>query len=76
MTRVLDIPDAGPIVCDDCRQLYDQPVYYTLGGDPDDPESMGNFHDDGSDCTDNLCPSCAGPYLEPDDPNDPRRQEA
>ena len=28
-------------------------------------------HDD--DCTGNLCPACAGPHLEPDQPGDPRR---
>jgi len=73
--------------CDDCYLEYPGPVYYTF--DPDacvstrDAVQEGERHPltdnpdeeivHGDDCTGNLCPSCAGPYLEPDQPGDPRR---
>lgn len=61
-------------VCDDCGLAYEGPVYYTVEPpDPDDPEAAGDWHDDGSECTGSFCPKCAGPFLEPDDPNDPRK---
>lgn len=59
--------------CDDCRSWYDGPVYYTLGADVIDEADMKLAHLSGEPCTDNLCPGCAGPYLTPDDPSDPRR---
>ena len=62
-------------VCDDCRQPYDGPVYYTVE-DPADPESGGDWHDDGSTCTGSFCPDCAGPFLDPDIEGDPRRPTA
>jgi hypothetical protein len=66
------------LTCDDCGLAYAGPAYYTF-----DPEGCG--HDMGptgggryiwmphGDCTGNLCPACAGPYIEPDHENDPRR---
>jgi len=59
--------------CDDCRKVYAYPDYYTFDSDGcelrigDDPDPVAH------DCTGNLCPECAGPHLEPDDPADPRR---
>lgn len=73
--------------CDDCGKAYDGPTYYTfdvercvssrdymqLGEriEPTWPADMDIPH--GDDCTGNICPSCAGPYLDPDDPFDDRR---
>lgn len=48
-----------------------------LVGDPNDlfdPPRLVHKSDKSA-CTANLCPRCAGPYLEPDDPDDPRRLE-
>jgi hypothetical protein len=61
--------------CDDCRHYYDGPVYYTLGTDNvfGDGKRCLVHDDDGTSCTGNLCPRCAGPYLEPDAPGDERR---
>ena len=73
--------------CDDCGRDYKDPVYYTfdkdacistrsmvqagerkpLTADPDEEI----YH--GDDCTGNLCPACAGPYLTPDNEYDWRR---
>lgn len=58
----------APARCDDCRAQYTGPAYYTF-----DRESCMAGSDDGHDCTGNLGPECAGPYLEPDRPDDPRR---
>jgi hypothetical protein len=55
----------GP-TCDECRTTYEPPIYYSLG-DGDDSEKADHV------CTRNLCPECAGPDLDPDDPTDPRR---
>jgi hypothetical protein len=52
--------------CDDCRKVYAGPAYYTF-----DPE--GHDGDHAHICTGSLCPEDAGPYLVPDDPDDPRR---
>jgi hypothetical protein len=73
--------------CDDCGREYEWPPYYTfpeescvstrdfmqLGErvEASWPAEDGIEH--GDDCTGNLCPACAGPYLEPDDPSDWRR---
>jgi hypothetical protein len=59
--------------CDDCGQEYATPAYYSF-----DPDGCVWTEDNGAkviphDCTSNLCPECAGPYLEPDDPADARR---
>lgn len=48
--------------CDDCRKEFYAKPYYTLGDEAE-----------GTDHTGHLCPQCGGPYLEPDDPNDPRK---
>jgi hypothetical protein len=57
-------------ICDDCEQSYPGPAYYTF-----DP--MGCSHttdgEEGDECTGNLCPSCAGIWLDPDQPGDTRR---
>ena len=62
------------IICDDCREAYLEPPYYEF--DPDgctDDEPHGDYEPHGDDCTGNVCPDCAGPYLDPDNPGDPRR---
>jgi hypothetical protein len=47
---------------------------YTQMGERIEPFWPDEFSvEHGSDCTGNLCPSCAGPYLDPDDPFDDRR---
>ena len=63
------------LICDDCREPYDPPVYYTFEtclyeSFPTALTSAGREHPY---CTGILCPRCAGTYLEPDDPDDPRR---
>ncbi len=63
----------GVKVCDDCGQEYPGPAYYTFP-----PYSCRTSNHDGDPiphrgCTENLCPRCAGPYLEPDRRGDPRR---
>jgi len=59
-------------VCDDCRKTYDGPVYYTLQEEDDahlDPDTLAIE----GECTGSLCPDCAGRFLTPDDPEDPRK---
>lgn len=68
------VTPAPTYTCDDCRREFPGRPYYTF-----DPEhcmdipiaAIASPH--GEDCTGNLCPTCAGPFLVPDDPNDPRR---
>jgi hypothetical protein len=64
---------AGMKECDDCMQQYPGPAYYTFH--PRDCKTSNHrgeaFPHVG--CTGNLCPRCAGPDLEPDRPDDPRR---
>ena len=60
-------------ICDDCGNAYLSPRYYTF--DPrdciaDDGISGEHRHEG---CTGNMCPPCAGSFIEPDDENDPRR---
>lgn len=54
-------------ICDDCREAYPTPTYYTF-----DREACiaayGSQHDD---CTGNLCPDCADRII-PDNSQDPR----
>jgi len=57
-------------ICDECSQEYEGPAYYTLEEDHHPPEETTLAIEV---CTGNLCPECAGPFLEPDDPDDPRR---
>ncbi len=72
------------VQCDDCRQWYLGPAYYTLGTGYADGDGVvsGVFGDgesglvhasDRSVCTGSLCPRCAGPDLEPDVSGDARR---
>lgn len=49
--------------CDDCGKEYAAPAYYTF------PIEYAGDHE----CTGNLCPECAGPFLEPDNSEDRRR---
>lgn len=67
------IPDPQPDeleVCDDCGQPYVGPAYYTFPSDA----CSAHEHEppDDTSCTGNICPSCAGPYVSPDQP-DPRQ---
>jgi len=64
---------AGVKICDDCLQEYAGPGYYTFH-----PRYCKTTNHKGEafahlGCTGNLCPRCAGPYLEPDRRDDPRR---
>ena len=69
----------GPIqsivffICDDCGEAYMSPMYYTF-----EPSDCHVDDDDGphKGCTGNLCPSCAGPDIDPYDLHDPRRPSA
>ncbi len=66
------------IICDDCRHAYLEPVYYTFEVEACIQDSGGyeTPHADSEEgCTGNMCPECAGSYLDPDDPDDPRRPE-
>jgi hypothetical protein len=59
--------------CDDCGVTCPGAIYYSL--DPEtcsvDPEFNEPAPHEG--CTGNLGPECAGPFLVPDQPDDPRR---
>lgn len=72
MTTTLGRP-AGMKTCDDCQEEYAGPAYYTFLP----TECVTSDHDGPArahlGCTGNLCPRCAGPDLEPDRPDDPRR---
>lgn len=64
-------------ICDDCGVAYIGPAYYTF--DPD-ACNITESYDDGREavdvphpCTGNMCADCAGPYLDPDFDDDPRR---
>lgn len=60
-------------ICDDCRQAYLDPPYYTFPTEAC-KESIGMvIPTPHKECTGNLCPDCAID-LEPDNENDPRRQ--
>ena len=54
--------------CDDCGKTYEGRPYYTF--DPKDCTADADPH---LGCTGNICPRCAGPDLEPDLLDDPRR---
>ena len=55
--------------CDDCGKEYAGPAYYTF-----DSEACVSGNDiPHVGCSGNVCPACAGPYLEPDAPDDSRR---
>jgi hypothetical protein len=60
-------------ICDDCREAYLTPAYYVFEPEGCTVDDEGTPHEG---CTGNLCPACAGPYLEPDKPDDPRRPRA
>ena len=65
--------DMCPHRCDDCRKTYTGQPYYTFDEagcnevDIIDGAEVAVEHD----CTGNLCPECAGPFLDPDEGNDP-----
>jgi len=64
---------AGAKICDDCGKEYAGPAYYTFH-----PKDCKTSRHRGrpiphAGCTGNLCPRCAGPYLEPDRAGDSRR---
>jgi hypothetical protein len=72
--------DSGEVVatftiCDDCEAAYPDPPYYTFDVNAC-RTSVGQdvFTMPHENCTGNLCPDCAS-MLEPDDENDPRKQE-
>lgn len=60
--------------CDDCRVWFGgdgEPPFYTLGDEVD--PSDAKFHDsEGTEHTPYLCADCCGPFLEGDEPDDPR----
>jgi hypothetical protein len=67
------------VICDDCREAYPEPAYYSFDTDActttgTDDQIIQHMDDpvDGP-CTGNMCPDCAGPYLWPDDQDDPRK---
>ncbi len=64
----------GAEVCDDCGQAYPGPAYYSVGEGcelwEETPDGATRLEHE---CTGNICPDCAGPFLEPDLENDPRR---
>lgn len=61
--------------CDDCGGIYLGPPYYSIEPDDCSNEIKALTLEDDSEhvCTTSLCPDCAGPWLEPDDPDDKRR---
>ena len=66
-------------ICDDCGVAYVGPPYYTFEPDSCDETETdidGRTTEIPHPCTGNMCPSCAGPYLDPDFDDDPRRPEA
>lgn len=66
------------VICDDCREAYLEPAYYSYGDDDllteTDPVT-GATTEVPHECMHNLCPACAD-QLEPDDEDDPRRPSA
>ena len=68
----------GFVICDDCREAYPPPAYYTFESEGcifqegDDPEQKHMDTEEG--CTGNLCPDCAGPHVDPDYPEDEWRR--
>lgn len=68
--------------CDDCLREYPGKPYYTFepeGCEDEMPLHLGETEQvttPHASCTGNLCPECAGPYLEPDDPDDDRAKVA
>ena len=63
------------VTCDDCRKTYPGPPYYTFEteGCNEAEEINGVWTPVAHDCTENICPQCAGPFMEGDMENDPRR---
>jgi hypothetical protein len=61
--------------CDDCRVDYPGEPYYTFDADGctyfEMVDGVSTLAD--HDCTENICPTCTGPFLEPDDEMDPRK---
>lgn len=62
-------------ICDDCRNAYLGPIYYSF--DEDDCTewedlSGTRIETPHADCTGNLCHNCAGDDTYPDDEEDPR----
>lgn len=70
--------DARPWTCDDCHREFFSRPYYTLDDEdaPIDPSDAQYHRESDTEHTNYLCPSCAGPFLDPDNPNDPRRPKA
>lgn len=63
-------------ICDDCREAYPGPVYYAFDPDGCGDELSDQEWEPHRGCTGNLCPPCAGPHVDPDKENDPRRPHA
>lgn len=59
--------------CDDCGGLYQAPAYYTF--DEDSCRLTVGGVDTPHPCTGNICPQCAGPFMEPDMEHDPRKPD-
>lgn len=70
--------------CDDCERTYPGTPYYTFDPEGCEDEVVTEVRQgvylretvSHRDCTGNLCPECAGPFLEPDDPDDDRAKVA
>lgn len=73
------VPDASFAICDDCHEAYPDPPYYSFDMEcvvtETDPVTGIEEMIDHT-CTNNLCPDCAGPYLEPENEDDPRKPPA
>jgi hypothetical protein len=54
--------------CDDCGISYPGPPYYSF----DPADCMNGDQPHGPECTGNMCPSCTGEFIIPDDMQDPR----
>lgn len=61
--------------CDDCRVDYPGVPYYTFETTSCQTMDIVNGVEVAVDhpCTGSICPECAGPWITPDDENDPRK---
>jgi len=62
------------VICDDCRQAYLAPAYYTFPPQDCFEHITAVFTEPHQGCTGNICPVCADGLVS-DDPFDPRGEQ-
>ncbi len=71
MTRQVPPEPHASYRCTECRGYFDGRPYYM--GTITEPLFDGDEEWTSIEYLARLCPGCAGPFVEPDDPGDPRR---